>query len=461
MVNGARGQNKMDEEQGGREREEAANSTSLTKVDIKKLWSEICHFKEHFTMKGFFLGLVLGLIPSGWDTFSDFAFAADDHNRTIELINATNSFVYEEDQGNETQDTFASLFLHNNGSTKEKALWYHFDTHWSLDQRTIRSVTYFCIATPSIVTMVATVWNLNIKWCSPCANNCIKLFAFFATWVAAYLVLFDDSFGSPNSIFFCLAVISTAAVLTIKLLAVFVHGPEMKKLSLKAAMAESNNESAVQLVFMILISLWAKEVSSTGLMSMLSSIVMIGKSSAENYLTFGSKNLLRDASLGQQLLLLATTSPVFVLMAIFRLGSFSLICAWDYMLANMCIFPIASCTFSLLLLFLKASDFLKDLTFGSLIKSCMSELSTISLWGHRGRERSRHLQIAISIYLLLLYSSFLLQIVAYPKGRVWFYPSPTYHPDPATLQTWSIITLCSGWIALGLQMLLQNVLNVS
>ena len=94
MLNGARGQNEMDEEQGGREREEAANSTSLTKVDVKELWSEICHFKAHFTMKGFFLGLILGLIPSGWDTFSDFAFAADDHNRTVELINATNKFLH-------------------------------------------------------------------------------------------------------------------------------------------------------------------------------------------------------------------------------------------------------------------------------------------------------------------------------------------------------------------------------
>ena len=168
MMSGAREQNEMDEEQGGLVQDKAANSTSLTEVDVKKLWSEICHFKEHFTMKGFFLGLVLGLIPSGWDTFSDFAFAADDHNRTIELINATNRFVYEADQGNETQ---ASLFLNNDSSTSEKALWYHFGTNWPLDQRTIRSVTYFAIATPSIVTMVGWLLNFNIKCAPPCATT--------------------------------------------------------------------------------------------------------------------------------------------------------------------------------------------------------------------------------------------------------------------------------------------------
>ena len=261
------------------------------------------------------------------------------------------------------------------------------------------TVTYFCIATPSIVTTVATLWNLNLKWCSPCANNCIKLFAFFATWVAAYLVLFDDSFGSPNSVFFSLAVISTAAVLTIKLLALFVHGPEMKKLSLKAAMAESNNESAVQLVFTILISLWAKEVSPTGLMSMLSSIVMIGKSSAENYLTFGSKNLLGDASLQQQFLLFATTSPVFILTAIFRIGSFSLICSWDYMMATRYLYPISALTVFLFLLFLKARgrNHLKELTLGNIFKSYVNELLTISLWGSWGREKSRHLQIGMAM----------------------------------------------------------------
>ena len=46
----------------------------------------------------------------------------------------------------------------------------------------------------------------------------------------------------------------------------------MKMFSQKATMAESNHESAIQLLFVILISLWAKEVSITG-QSMLSFVV--------------------------------------------------------------------------------------------------------------------------------------------------------------------------------------------
>ena len=75
-----------------------------------------------------------------------------------------------------------------------------------------------------------------------------------------------------------------------KILALFVHGPEMKKLSLKATLAESSYESAIQLIFVALISLWAKHITLTGGMLMASSLVMIGKSAAEGNLTFGPKN---------------------------------------------------------------------------------------------------------------------------------------------------------------------------
>ena len=50
------------------------------KIDAKKLLNEIFHFRDNFTLRGFLLGLLFGLIPSGWDAFSDFAFAAE-HDR--------------------------------------------------------------------------------------------------------------------------------------------------------------------------------------------------------------------------------------------------------------------------------------------------------------------------------------------------------------------------------------------
>ena len=56
-------------------------STRITlKIDAKRLLNEIFHFRDNFTLRGFLLGLLSGLIPSGWDAFSDFAFAAE-HDR--------------------------------------------------------------------------------------------------------------------------------------------------------------------------------------------------------------------------------------------------------------------------------------------------------------------------------------------------------------------------------------------
>ena len=132
-----------DQEHVGQLPQEAPNSKSLTEVDFKKLWLEIRHFKDHFTMIGFLLGLFLGLIPSGWDTFSDFAFAADDHNRTIELINATDNFLYKTHLENETNVTL----------TSKRSL-----ADQRLDENTIRTVTYFCIAIPALVTMIEYIY---------------------------------------------------------------------------------------------------------------------------------------------------------------------------------------------------------------------------------------------------------------------------------------------------------------
>ena len=122
-----------------------------------------------------------------------------------------------------------------------------------------------------------------------------------------------ELFLDRSPIFYYLASVSAATVITVKILALFVHGPEMKKLSLRATLAESSNESAIQLIFVTIISLWARELTKTGLMSMISSIVMIGKSSAESYLTFGSKNELEEVSVLKHIFLLSTISPPFSL----------------------------------------------------------------------------------------------------------------------------------------------------
>ena len=72
---------------------------------------------------------------------------------------------------------------------------------------------------------------------------------------------------------------------------------------------------------------------------------MIGKAGAESYLTFGSKNELEGVSLPKHICLLATTSPVFIVTAVFRVGSLALITAWNWQLGILIALPVAAVIF--------------------------------------------------------------------------------------------------------------------
>ena len=233
-------------------------------TDRTKLFFEICNFRDHFSRKYFFVALVFGLLPSGWDTFSDFAFASDDHNSTVEQIYEGVSYENE---------------------------------NWPLRQETIRTLTYFIVSIPLIVSFFR--WFINVDFC----NFCFKLIAVAGAHVVLPILLTIDMKFESSPIFLSVASVSAAIVIAIKLLAVFVHGPEMKKLSLKASSTESSNESAMQLIFVGLISMCAKKNSVTGLLSMASSLLMVGKAAAEGYLTFGNKDELKEASLPRHITL--------------------------------------------------------------------------------------------------------------------------------------------------------------
>ena len=105
-------------------------------TDRTKLFFEISNFRDHFSRKDFFVALVFGLLPSGWDTFSDFAFASDDHNSTVEQIYEGVSYENE---------------------------------NWPLRQETIRTLTYFIVSIPLIVSFFR--WFINVDFC----NFCFKL----------------------------------------------------------------------------------------------------------------------------------------------------------------------------------------------------------------------------------------------------------------------------------------------
>ena len=186
-----------------------------------------------------------------------------------------------------------------------------------------------------------------------------------------------------------------------KVAAIFVHGPEMKKLSTRTTSSESQTESTLQLILVLTICLTTGKFTWSSVSSLLSSVVMIGKSGAESYLIFGRENLLEQTGPGwrgllKKLKFLATYSPVFIATASFRLTALAVVFTEDLFLwfSLLCISVVAP---SILLSLTKICA-LKDLSVAELWQSALGEISTHSLWGNRGREGSKKLQLFMQVY---------------------------------------------------------------
>ena len=102
---------------------------------------------------------------------------------------------------------------------------------------------------------------------------------------------------APNYFYFS-AIVSTIIVLSVKLVALFVHGPELKKLSTRTTSSESRYESSPQLILVLAICFKSGNFTLYSASSLLSSILMIGKSGAQSHLTFGSENLIEKTGRG-------------------------------------------------------------------------------------------------------------------------------------------------------------------
>ena len=106
--------------------------------------------------------------------------------------------------------------------------------------------------------------------------------------------------------------------LSVKVLALFVHTPEVTKFSLKISSAESSYEAPAQLLFLLHTWLSGGQVYIS---TMVSSVLVIAKVGAENILTKGEEDKMKDKSFLEKVALLARFMPLTALTAVFRIGS--------------------------------------------------------------------------------------------------------------------------------------------
>ena len=125
-------------------------------------------------------------------------------------------------------------------------------------------------------------------------------------------------FGVEPLLFQYPATILGCSVVGVKVLAVFVHTPEMKAFSTRVSSFEYSTESSLQLL--LLLHLWLSG-GPLYLSTILSSLLVIGKCSAEEYLMGNPENLLKDKSAMEKLWLTLKYIPLFSLTAFFRVGA--------------------------------------------------------------------------------------------------------------------------------------------
>lgn len=161
----------------------------------------------------------------------------------------------------------------------------------------------FIITNPGIVIL----WDKAWKHIAPNRPELVLILLFNLILVLAILFPFIFKYS---------AIIVSIFIILGKTIAVFVHTSEMKLFSQYLSEHECIYESPLQLI--MLLHIWL----STGkmyLFTMVSSVLIIGKVSAENYLMKGRENKLENKTFF--IFLIGQYIPVMSLTAVFRLGS--------------------------------------------------------------------------------------------------------------------------------------------
>ena len=209
----------------------------------------------------------------------------------------------------------------------------------------------------------------------------------------------------------------------------------------------------MQLVLVTALFLFSRGGSSASLASGISSILVIGKVGVESFLNRHDEKLAKTSLLGK-ICLAASVLPVFVLTALFKIGSIAITYVWDEP-GGILLLLLAVGTPSLLLLLLKVCLPLKvkDLTPASINQGIMAQNLTLHLWPHR--LLCKKIRLAMISFDFLLKFSFLAWVIANPEQGSGF-ELGTRSADVSVYKAWaletSIFILVIGCLALLLNM---------
>ena len=149
--------------------------------------------------------------------------------------------------------------------------------------------------------------------------------------------LFLSIIHMPTSLYYPALTVATF-LLGIKLLALVVHTPGVKKLTVMASGSEGNFESAYQLLLVLLTWLTG---GGKHFLPMATSLLVIGKTRTERHLNSQPDFQMHEKTFEEKVVAVAGYIPIFILAAVFRIGSLALIFG--------CLPEVPDCVTSLLL----------------------------------------------------------------------------------------------------------------
>ena len=249
-----------------------------------EIWSDIINFRSYFNKKDFLTGLIFGLSPSAWDLGEDYQFAEN------------------------------------------------------LEEANLQYLSYLFISLPGIVYAVPLLKRF-LDRCCPCAiapmlgRIVTSTFALLLAGTVVAGVIFGIGVWSPKETpavavlaLKILSIIVGVVLLSVKMLGVLVHTEKVKMINVRATNYEGVYESSFQFSLILYVWLHGQDLDVS---AMASSLLMIAKSGAENFLTFGQENKLENRKFLGKLKLMGKMMPVFLLTAFFRIATLSVCAAWD------------------------------------------------------------------------------------------------------------------------------------
>ena len=214
---------------------------------------------------------------------------------------------------------------------------------------------------------------------------------------------------------------SATFLIGVKLLGTICHGPEVTRLVEKVTDAEVRFEASLQLILLGTIYLVSGKGSSGSLSSAVTSLLVIGKVGIQGVFKEHNKELSKASLLGK-IYVATSVAPVFVLAAVFKIGSIAAVFAEGTKIKAygpfgsgcLLLLCLTSLPPTLAIFFVKICVPLKDLTSASISQGVFAEAVSLHTWS--GGRIGRRIKMAMGTYYHLLYSAFLIEVISNDKS---------------------------------------------